>query len=52
VVYLKPKVEEEEEPPETTQPPETEEPEDGCLGTILLAGMLAAGAAVVYKRRN
>jgi ABC-type transport system substrate-binding protein len=51
LLYLKPKVEEPEEPPEeTTKPPETEEP-DGCLGTILLASMLAAGAAVVYKRR-
>jgi|GEM_PF-133314 len=42
-LYLTPKVEE---------PEETPEPTGGCLGTILLAGMLAAGAAVVYRRRN
>jgi ABC-type transport system substrate-binding protein len=48
LLYLKPKV---EEPPPEEEP---EEPEDEgtCLGTVLLAGMLAAGIAVAYKRRN
>ncbi|MBU7047267.1 MAG: hypothetical protein HXS54_12610, partial [Theionarchaea archaeon] len=45
-----------EAPTETTAPPAatTKAPEDGgtCLGTILLVGMLAAGAALVYRRRN
>jgi ABC-type transport system substrate-binding protein len=50
LLYLMPIVEEEEEPV-TTTPPVTEEP-DGCLGTILLAGMLAAGIAVFSRRRT
>ncbi len=40
--------------PITVTPGETTKPPGGgiCLGTILLAGMLAAGAAVAYRRRN
>jgi peptide/nickel transport system substrate-binding protein len=53
LLYLKPVT---EAPTETTAPPAatTKAPEDGgtCLGTILLVGMLAAGAALVYRRRN
>ncbi len=39
--------------PITTKPTETEKPEhtDICVGTILLAGMVAAGAAIAYRRR-
>jgi peptide/nickel transport system substrate-binding protein len=49
LLYLKPITEEPTEP----QPGTTEAPKgDGCLGTILLAGMIAAGIAVIYKRRN
>ncbi len=49
LLYLTPKVEEEEETP---APAEEEEEGGMCLGTILLVGMLAAGAVVTYKRRN
>ncbi|MBU7011899.1 MAG: hypothetical protein HXS46_14535 [Theionarchaea archaeon] len=49
LLYLTPKVEEEEGTP---APAEEEEEGGMCLGTILLVGMLAAGAVVTYKRRN
>jgi ABC-type transport system substrate-binding protein len=52
LLYLKPIT---EKPAETPEPTETEAPpEDGgtCLGTLLLVSVLAAGAAVAYKKRN
>ncbi|KYK36039.1 MAG: hypothetical protein AYK19_09925 [Theionarchaea archaeon DG-70-1] len=38
--------------PITEEPGVEPEDGDGCLGTILIAGMLAAGAAIVYRRRK
>ncbi|MBU7010856.1 MAG: ABC transporter substrate-binding protein [Theionarchaea archaeon] len=48
LLYLKPKVGDEGETPEPTEGPGG----GTCLGTILLVGMLAAGAAVVYRRKS
>ena len=50
LLYLTPITEEPSEPP-TTEPVETPGG-DGCLGTVLLAGMVAAGIAVLYRRRK
>ena len=52
LLYLEPAGEEPGTPPESTAPAETEAPGGSeCLGTVLVVGMLVAGAALIYKRK-